>query len=149
MSRADSSPAAPTPGAPSLRSPQRRRRASAPRPPARFLFLPRERRADDAPRTGGCTGKPRPSGKWPRRAGLGDGGGAAVLTVPPLGLGFAVQSWTLTAAESLISDLVACWGIAVPAEASLRFTAHSARARSHLGIPIGSSRGPEPRIPSW
>lgn len=77
------------------------------------------------------------------------GGGAALLTVPLFGLGLAVRSWTLTAAESLISDLVACCGIAVPAGASLRFTAHGARARSHLRIRIGSPRGPEPRIPAW
>lgn len=38
----DYAPAASTPGARSLGSPQRRRRASAPRPSARFLFLPRE-----------------------------------------------------------------------------------------------------------
>lgn len=73
-SRADPAPAAPTPGARSLGSPQRRRRASAPRPSARFLFSPQGERADDAPRTRSSTGKPRPSGKWPRGQGWEWGG---------------------------------------------------------------------------
>lgn len=141
-----------TPGARSLGSPQRRRRASAPRPSARFLFLPRESARTTRPGRAAAPGSPGQAVSGPGGQGW-EGGGAALLTVPPhhpqWAWGFADRSWTVTAAESLISDLVACWGIAVPAGASLRFTVHGARARSHLRIRIGSPRGPEPRIPAW
>lgn len=151
-SRADPAPAAPNAGRSEPRI-SAEEAASERAPTVCTLSLsPQGERADDAPGTRGCTGKPRPSGKWPGRAGLGGGRGGTADSPPhhpQWAWGFADRSWTVTAAESLISDLVACWGIAVPAGASLRFTVHGARARSHLRIRIGSPRGPEPRIPAW
>lgn len=110
--RADPAPAAPTPGARSLGSPQRRRRASAPRPSARFLFLPRESARTTRPGRAAAPGSPGQAVSGPGgRAGSGGRGGAA--DSPPV-LSLTVdsrpRSRRLVAAESLISDLVACWG---------------------------------------
>lgn len=76
--RADPAPAAPTPGARSLGSPQRRRRASAPRPSARFLFLPRESARTTRPGRAAAPGSPGQAvSGLGGRAGSGGRGGAA------------------------------------------------------------------------